>query len=67
MGQFIQFLQNGVLRIRLIDYFSGLCFGTFTAPLRPLIRKRRNEAVYLLEDAIYHRNIARANMKVLSI
>ena len=62
--QFIQYLHNSVLNIDIVDYFTGLHFGTFTIPLRNLIRKRRNEVIYVHEDWIYHRNLIRGNMKV---
>jgi hypothetical protein len=62
--QFIQYLYNGVLNIEIVDYFTGLIFGKFTIPLRNLIRRRRNEVIYIHEDWIYHRNIVRGNMKV---
>lgn len=63
-AQFIQYLHNGVLNVQIVDYFTGLTFGLFTIPLRNLVRKRRNEVVYVHEDWIYHRNLVRGSMKV---
>lgn len=62
--QFIQFMHNGVINVDIFDYITGLSFGIFTIPLRNLIRKRRNEVIFMHEDCVYHSNRIKANLKV---
>lgn len=57
-------MHNGVINVDILDYITGLSFGMSTIPLRSLIRKRRNEVIFIHEDYVYHNNRIKANLKV---
>ena len=61
---FIEYLYNGLLTIEVRDYSTGLSFGSFLLPLRSLIRKRRNEVIFIHEDYIYHHNTVRTKVRL---
>lgn len=39
---FIEYLHNGMVRVEVVDYETGLGVGWFCVPLRGLVRKRRS-------------------------
>lgn len=60
---FIEYLYNAAVDCEIIDQ-AGLTFANFAFPLRPLIRKRRNEAVSAHEDHLLHRHLYRGKVRM---
>lgn len=62
--QFVKYLHNGVLPIEIVDASTKFVHGVVYCPLRELIRRRRNEAVYLFDGEIRCRETVQGILKM---